>query len=524
MIPLNQRHPYAGVWPVWDQGLPVLDAYAALRGIHAFTKWSDVEHQQGQYSFTRLDDRIAKRLQGRTDLGITIEFLVHWPDWLWNHVARSTDNSQNPQFWDPIYLDLYKELIHALAQHIETAPYRPQVVLIRAHWVARNTESCRPYQTDWDNYTPTPTGHVYQHNYTNAQGDKYCEAILQTYLNTFKPLDIMVAAKPSTATWWKYQRADNWAALGAHFHATSGKPNVRAQIEATRVTRAGLARAYSEPGHSAWKRPGWEPQCFYWQALSDLYRGVEFVAFYGADIANQPAEGVLDFVHRYAGYLREPAQAPGAWIAFRGMENPNKWGLFLEGDFRFLINHLNPHESTALYSKPGPDHTDYSQMSPTQLTNPCTEPITDLGPDKYGLWARRTTQSPILLTLDPDFAASLVSPIQLNITYYDLNHNSFQVILADPDGQPQAFTVQKADTGLWQTAPITPLTYRFQRDLDNADIQLMSQDGDTIFHMVEIIRRQNAPLPPDTPVTITLSIANPNGELIATVTLQGVKN
>ncbi|MCB0167915.1 MAG: hypothetical protein KDI79_27050 [Anaerolineae bacterium] len=531
-VPLNQRHPYAGAYPIWSWFITPQDLegkYSFLKGQQLFAKWTELKPvENSPYRWDILDNRAKERLGNSTNKVLYLQVNAEWPDWVYKQVAKAnfTDRGINPpQFWDPVYINIYSTFIKDLAQHIAQSSYKDKIVLVRAQYNALNPESITPWNHfNYTDYQPTATGHRHAVNFTTEIGNDYARQIVDAYLNAFKPLGITVVSKPHGSTQNERQLAQEFVNKDAGLFLTNSTPNPIARQEMLQFSKTqAKTRSFSEPFNSAevYDNP---LQWIYWQTLSDLHQGVEFITYYGDDVITNKYADILKFADKYAGWYREPGRSPGAWVAFRGVKNPTGsiWaGGHLEGNYEYLITQIEPDTSADLYAYAGTGKTDEFNL------NPQSKPITNLGTrsQKEGIWARRTNQRPIYLNLNDTFASSLNGNIDIRVDYFDQGTDSFKVIYKDRTGQFQTQTVKKSNSGQWKEITFMAASYQFNNSLDrSADIVLdPAGDGDDIFHMVEITRNSittpdpiitptvpaptNTPQPTNTPIPLPTNVA-----------------
>lgn len=281
LVPLVRRHPYAGVYSVWDGELKGrdLDNYPFLKGVHLYTKWATLKpDQNGPYRWELLDQVVREKTGGDDDVRLYLQVNAHWPDWIFDHIAISTFSKRDqriPQFWDPLYLGFYQQFIRDLAAYIAQAPYKDRIVLVRAQFNAFTPESISPdgyfsYQT----YLPTAGGHRYPVNYNYTLGDRYARAVTQTYLEAFTPLGILVVQKPFSNTGHDQTIAAEYAGMGAGLFATNNGPNPLRRQTIYRLSTSLQTRSFSEPGRLGHcvNQPSEDKLRFiYWSALSALH-------------------------------------------------------------------------------------------------------------------------------------------------------------------------------------------------------------------------------------------------------------
>jgi hypothetical protein len=489
--PLEKRHPYAGVYPVWGGIREAADfqAYPYIRGTQLFAEWSELKPEEdGPYRWDVLN-RVVEKKVGDLDKVLYLQVNASWPDWIFEHVAQAkfTERDEHPpQFWDPVYIDLYKTFIRDLADHIAQTAYKDKIILVRAQYNAFNPERIDPRgHTSYREYTPTPSGHRHNVDFTASIGNDYARQITRAYVDAFSPLGILAVQKPFGSWWEEDHLADEWADIGAGFFMTNGSPNPpnRHKIYEL-VKQKQVTRAFHEP-HTDLSQKAGPKQVVYWSTLAALHQGMEFICFKGSDATNPDYEDIFDFANKYAGWYREPERSPGAWIAFRGVHASRWWRKL--GNYEHLIKQIEPENHVGLFAY-GPD--DYQH----QTLNPWDEPTTYLGPkfQKEGIWAIQTHGQPIYLDLDDAFAASLTDEIVIRVSYFDKGSGKFRLMFSNRAGELQTYSFQKGNTQLWKEVMAAVSSYEFANSLEkNADV-LLDNDGDDddVFHMVEIIRSE----------------------------------
>ena len=316
-------------------------------------------------------------------------------------------------------------------------------------------------------------------------------------------------------------------------------------------------------------------QWVYWHALLDLHRGVDVISYYG----NIPAKcrpgkdveycGVFEFLNQYAGEYFSPATADGAWIAFRPFFFPD----YLNGNLERHLTQLDAdNTSNRLFGydscKGDLDCGNEVNLNPPKPANlDCSQAqcpndgyfgdmrngrVVSLGPKSqpYGIWARSigaNGKDVITLDINDEFASSLSAGqgIKINIIYLDSGADTFTLKYKNSRGAAQTILFDKNNTGSWEgdqeAETIEIWDFGFDNSLNGGDLQLLSnQDGEDIFHRVEIRRGEGAAIrtippaqaiepggvayyalqvhPANLPYPITLTVASPSPDLTLTLT------
>lgn len=285
----------------------------------------------------------------------------------------------------------------------------------------------------------------------------------------------------------------------------------------------------------------------YWEQLAGLHNGLEFPDVYGTMNAHPTLmpkgpitwlynyESLL-FVDKYAGELRNPATAPGVWIALRGFYFENYFAaVFMKrwiGNYEGGIIHTNLADSVALYgfdyaeqsglvapivkrSSSTPNwaadltscqakyddlHCEAARQTPNYYigqvgsTYEFSYAPVDLGLVKWCgtdmfctgtatrtetmLWARRTNAAPILLDVNNAFASSITATVTIRVVYLDQGSGQWKL---DVDGVTRA-TISRTGSNYWKEVSVNAPP-------GNLDIELVRVSGtEPIFHMVEVER------------------------------------
>lgn len=498
--PLASRHPYAGVYSVWDgevRNVNLAD-YPYLKGIHLYAKWSELQPTGplGEIDCGLLITKFEQKTNGNQQTRAFLQVNAHWPDWIFDYVAISQWEKREqriPQFWNPAYIGFYKSFIAKLGDCVSTLPFKDRIVLVRAQFNAYTPESLAPDgHFSYLDYDPPPGATPYATNFTYAIGDDYARQITQAYIDTFAP--IYVVQKPFSNTGHDQTIAAEYMAMGAGLFMTNNGPSPDGRQVMRAFTQSRQIRAFSEPGtlgHCA-NQPADDALRFtYWSALSALHQGVEFISFYGCDVLDSRYKSIFEFVDRYAGWYREPINSPGAWIAFRDVQNPAKaWADWLPGNYEYLIHQIEPETTTGLFAYAGAGNLTKSTWTDINELNPLSKPVTGLGPktQPYGVWARKTN-APIYLDIDDTLAGSLSSEVKIRVVWLDSNTGRIGVVYRDLDGNLQTYTIVKGDTGRWQEVTAR-LAARFDNGLSKGADLIINDGGDgaDTLHMVEVMR------------------------------------
>lgn len=603
-IPLTQRHPDAGVWVAYPSNSTFsIDASKNyIKGIMAYVKWNEIFDSNQNYNWGTLDNTLNKIInqagkKAFTNIPAGYCPDLDWPQFLKNRIARNkTANNKGCyplQFWDPLYKEYYSHYIYALAKHLaefdktDKNPTKTDITFVRAMTMAETMENL-PSDSDiaqgiwnYSNFTPAANGHIYKVNLTQAIRDDYAKWVGQEYqdaLNTeYQKVGLQppTAAPKATGYWSLEPQEEYFAQQGFTFWKTSGMPTLEGWwVDMVTKVKSGITRGHSESGQHP--RLPYLAQQTYWELLAILHSGTEFIGIYGnnrQESSVQPRGPIgftenieaFEFTNAYAGYEREPNKAPGAWIAFHGWYEEQRFSSFqhetIWSDFNMLLTHYRPQDSIALYGTD--DRTSPRQTLPTIERNtkqpwtdeqsaclakfPASEcdyliqqpsvylglvngkhqytfPQTDLGKVLYCghdafctdttkvtrtetmFFARQTNKKEgknhMRFNLNDAFASSLQGKAKIRVVYLDRGTDKWQLLY---DADHEAGTITKTNSNIWKEAyfPITGAQFA-NKGTGGTDLALFNNnDTDDIFHLIEV-QRNTVPTISPTKTTPTL--------------------
>lgn len=387
---LANRHSDAGIWVAYRGDNSVADLQKPyIKGVMAYAPWNNLYLGEGNFDWSKLDKDLnfaINKVGKKSFIVVTTGYCptLEWPAFMRAQVAhRSTANPKGCyplQFWDPVYINYYKTYIQALAEHLaqfdatDARPTTTDILFVRANVMAETTENL-PNENEygdwqWQKFTPAPNGRIYQVDLTEAIAYAYERDIVLTYQQALqrayqnRGLTAPAAIAKATSYWKPTPNRDRFVDAGIWFDQHNGAPSPQGWYYAMiQKVRTGETRAAYESGNN------WPDtllgQYTYWEVLAALHSGVEFIGLYGTNKTSpqlQP-KGVISFVEngealafgeRYAGYLRNPSQSPGAWIALRGGYPEDRWSdnihqVRVWTNYDFLITQLRPQDSVPLF-------------------------------------------------------------------------------------------------------------------------------------------------------------------------------
>jgi hypothetical protein len=459
-----------GIYQVWGTDADVAKR-PYVKGGQIVLEWKTVEPARGRFDWSSLNAELGAYARMGKPATVQINSTKGKPAWVWNIVARcgSTRGQDIPQYWDPLYMTLQKELIGGLANALKASPHRSSVALVRANPNAIGTELTevpgRPV------CRPAANGHKVSAQWSKTLQWAYYRDVMGLYRSAMLP-EIHPALRTDAFTTGKAPLS--WLGpSGAWIFGTASDidPNPTRDtfdVFARQWAGSGRTQAYWEPISDAGKRnlASWN----YWRILLELHKGVSFIAVYGNEIrrGDDPEfRAAFDLANRHAGWQSAPERAPGAFIALKqGMGRT-------AGNLSRFIDQYDPQgTSEALDSRNG-----------AAMIGPATQ--------RFGRFARRitggTAKDTMSFSLDPAFARGVRGrEVVLSVIYLDQGSGSFRVGWGQ--GASAQATVQKHGTGRWQQFSVRIARAAFSASLPhNADIAITAL-GHTaaVFHMVAV--------------------------------------
>lgn len=286
--PLHQRHPDAGVWVAYRGANTITDLDKPyIKGIMAYASWNDLWTGTNTYNWgplrTQLDFAIND-VGKQSFLVVTAGYCPNnpWPAPVLAVIAQSQaiggHGCKNIQFYDPLYLTLYKAYIAALADELarfdstDSRSLETNIIYIRAAEFAADTENF-PNEDDYpvwqpSFFNPAPNGHIYSGALDQAVIDSYYLEVLATYKAELNRAYGEVGLTPPAhavgndgSTWWSasaslpYMDANE---IWHDIHSTSPNPD-GAYYDQYLSTQSLVNRATGESG-GFWgggPMPGW---------------------------------------------------------------------------------------------------------------------------------------------------------------------------------------------------------------------------------------------------------------------------
>ncbi len=484
------------VWATKDQVAIATDYLAPIDQI--FMHWKNVEpNQHGVYNWSKLDNGLQKA--AAQDRHISIQINSALPNWVFNHIAKigTARNNPSPQFWDPDYIQYYKDLISALATHIASSPHKTRVAYIRHQRNAVHTETTffdsktnGSAKGTWVNnpaWNWPPDGHRYQVEWTEEIALNYEREIQSHFVSSFKPLDINVMLRVISSRLPENEQ---------NTHFTNSSPiegvqntNITAMSwdgGTTYTRRFTIMRSFGAPGFEETKRNRTTSinltpeQDIYGIILHSLHAGLPYIGIYGDDLIhvadNIEFQETFNFGNKYAGWHLYPKSAPGAWLALGEFKGSTSWKWY---------NTLTSQNWGYFLTQNNPNSTSTPLM---QVGNPSS---------RFSFNARQI-ETTTTFDLNDAFAKAIRNEqVDVKVTYL-ANSGSFTV-QADKNGTLQSLPENRRENHKgWRTVVFRINNPRFADGPDGkTDLTLIPTSGKPIVHMIEIDRlNPNSNLPP----------------------------
>lgn len=479
---LSQEHP-AGCYLIWGKR-DLVRTCDFLKGGQIMVQWRDIAPARGKFNWSKLDEGL--RFFAKIGRPTTVQVNANTkPDWLWNYVAKCGNNRGTiPQYWDPRYMTIQKELIAAFANHLKASPHKHIVLCVRASPNAIGTEHMWvpvANRSPSDTWIYPPDGHRSPTPWKRDDRKTYYYAVMRIYMDALMP-EIHVALRANLFTsLYPDGGAQHLIDEGGWIFGTGSDIDPHGQnyksyedvdLFSVQMARSGKTKAYWENWGTVDSHPNgisWN----YWRCLMELHKGVSYVAIKGwavrASQKNPEYIAAFEFVNRYAGFHTAPAESPGAWCALRGgKERPR-------GNYWWFLEQIDP-DGTCVAVE-----SDHGQK------------MIGLDEQRFGRFARRTDvasgKREFFFRLDSKFRASLRGQAcRLRVWYLDDGQGAWQVRWGSgPTGQR---TVRKSGSSRWKECLVDLPGSAFHGMLERkSDLTLVTTgENDTTFHMVEIER------------------------------------
>jgi hypothetical protein len=540
---------FAGIWSI--SGIPESILAVEKEGKPwykgAFLKidWQDIEPQNSQFQWERLD-KVITEVAGQ---GLYVMFIVNGsPDWLYQSGVPEfqTDfqgGTSYPYYLDPDYQVYLKRMIHAVANHIDTA-YSPSIRsrIIAMQCPAGATGDTAPYKQGIA--LRRGGGRVFsfgegQYSISASEWDSYTKEIFQVCYDAYKDTSprihtlYNVASSQSLLDWVVKELQGSWVKsnrIGDRYQNNreandtnflSWLPPIIGgfQPDGTAIR----ARSEMDLTRLGWfaEAPQWN---MYWTQLWGLHNGQDIHNQTVNDLQQPEYYAAFAFYSQYAGY-KDPGDSLGVWIALRD-------GLDAADTVRFPIDEYGPRKSPERFVSIADDFSAYGakQSDPNSTTGSSWNGLNDVGwkiytgnyqmylyqhdpngtsqglwrqgpiDQDYGRFARRfdhaSGKDTMYFDIDDGFFFNQPLngeyPLTIRVVYLDQGTGRWALrydAIADP--QKTAFVVTKTNSGRWQEKVVEIGDGYFgNRAAHKTDLLLVNLDNeDDTFHMIELTRQ-----------------------------------
>lgn len=356
---LADKPDFPGIWSIWGSSQDTTGK-PWYRGHVVTVSWKDIEPTEGQFDWTKLDNKINVA----ASKGLYVMTLIYTgynaPDWLYdNGVPRVTgvDHNDNlayyPYYLNDTYKNYFTRMISEYAYHLNTefpSEIREKIIGIQAP-VGRSGDSAPYYGVDPND----------PYNISDSQWITFSKEMFQYYWNQFAQTQPRIQVlfninNPEVFEWARETFPGFWAKLAEHgdgyqrnreYAPNDPYPSAELSSRAsfrwreTREFNNGYSnRTRSEHDNSISKdwfseAPLWN---MYWQQLWNLTMGLDMHNQVKEMINNPDYYPAFDFFAKYAGF-KDPRDASGVWVALRDGLDVSDTVRFPEGaEYGYMTN------------------------------------------------------------------------------------------------------------------------------------------------------------------------------------------
>ena len=532
-----------------------------LVGGHQSFYWDDLEPTEGNYQWSLIDDFIASEVakgkraafgiltfNGRANEGNASNPPYRVPAWVdaaGHRPILCGASFKIPRYWDPVYLQKYRNFIRALAQRYDTNPYVEFIQI----GVGKFGES----QPCDDSDDSCVTAAMTADGFSDWSG-KWAEtvnAITQIYKDYFRNKPILLPNAPTfkhecerrTFTDYAIQRGVGlfpaelypipaWVDLRTKsgWDGCGKLDRILAQVEANPNDQPWVPLGFEGYDYMV---GGWEPAQrppdpvqFFWAVAAALHRRADYITlernllFCNWCAGKPPYTAILATMGWAKQYLgKHVTDTPSVWVILR--ETGYCWDpgcatdLYPQkGNYSFWLEQDDslPQGRTVATTYLARDETvrasDWSSFGAS-----CTNSALEVGQSflrgtgdsglKEGWICRRTDQTSnnryMWFKIDDRYRnAHPGGEATITVTYLDRGTDTWRLEYDSTSGQRVAGTVTKGNTGLWKQAVFNLTDAAFNNGLSGADFRIdCMADGNEYIHMVDV--RMGGPVSTYTP-------------------------
>ena len=324
-------------------------------------------------------------------------------------------------------------------------------------------------------------------------------------------------------------------ALFCEYYQHSGSGERLALLNRTRRAIRNAGKSWFTRGEydAQWKLFGWSTrrpeQSLYWTALCAANAQLDIWQVHYEALQLEKASMAVEFFNRYAGH-RDATRAPAAFCALRQGLDAADIRRFPEAKFgKAIRSNVQRYSKIAeSYSHRGAMQGDPQKAVGGVMLNRRSEDYNDVGwdilpgnysrflsqihPDEtsigwwhkgpkksvYGRFARgfhvASGKDAMYFRLADDFRRpDSQQSLTLRVVYLDEGDSSWHLSYHSRDGIKKAIVVTNADSGQWRERTVVVVDAAMQHGGPNeSDLILASSGGDTVFHLVEILRADDS--------------------------------
>ncbi|VGO20831.1 hypothetical protein [Pontiella sulfatireligans] len=494
---------YFGIASIWTHTNDDVEEFPFVRVLQGVTYWKKLQPVSAdQFDWCQFDLDMNRAAELKKPMVIQINGGA--PEWIFAEVpwvGGTARNCRAPQFWHPIYMKHYCNLLEKVADRVKSSPHRKWVLGIRVQPNAFNTEAWR-----WDFHHGevlkagstidrsqwkiledgkwVPAGDaIYPPRLEDddyAVAKQYFAAVVRAYKEAFHPLGIYTFIRP----WISFEcgLGNEWmdehvytsplmVVMGTEASASHFKYMApRAQDYKRRCIDRGMIGYYEDVKNTPHqmstrtrkKFPAGatqnDAQEIYWRQLYKLYLGVTYSATYEQDLERYREPGFSEafrLFNKYAGMYLYPDKTPGAFVVLCEFDG-NKESLRNIG---YYITQIDPD---------------------------AVEIVGHVDADYRGYSAARLTSEKMSFRVDKAFAAETQGEtVKINVTWLAERGNEWQLQFRH-NKRIKTSEVVSGSSGRWkvQSFIISKADFRSAK----VDFVILKKSGEPIFHMIEIER------------------------------------
>lgn len=536
-----------GVWQTFGDPLSSTK-YPELRGRLCNFRWADLEPTPNGWNWTQFDSDLTSRAAD----GLPITFMVYTgqdaPDWIYTTggvpKVPMTDNLGNllgyaPYYQDPEYKSLFKQMITAVHQHVETLPsnVRNKIVAV---------QGCYGSTGDYISYK----GNVPSQYYIDGKGfqalfQEFSQYTYDEYKNTNPKIYLLSNPQNNgqdQCTWLTINCPGSWiktGSLGKGFELNDEKTKFSWLFPLMNTPMNGNYMRSRSEIIGANQSAGWWTS----QPYKNMFALLCYDIHWGLDWNNQSIPNItdaaynpaFDIYNKYAGE-KDPATSNYAICALKDVIDASDAVRFPSSTYGTVARTTTRFKNVlAPFIAYGAKLEDPSRAVLTEQDNLVASGINDVGWDLlpgnyerylhqidpngtsigywnvqsadlntiYGKYARSfdVVHGKTAMYFDVDDAflnyAALNSayPVMIEVTYLDKGTGSWQLFYdSKSNSNKGSITVTCANTMQWKKASITLNDAYFgNRSTNSSDFYIKSVNNqDVIFTVVELSRTGTA--------------------------------